>query len=886
VELTDGWTMREALGETWRWHVGQSVAAGNSVSAAVEGARSVPGWIPARVPGSVVEDLARAGEVPDPRAGLNSRAAEWVAERSWVHRRRVDVPPRRPGERVVLEFDGVDPAATIWWDGELIGETAGPYRPLRIDLDSGVGVGGPGSRTLPGPHTLAVVVQPAPASEPQVGRTERVRRLAPRMGYGWDFCPPLRHQGIWKAVRMVVSELTVDSVVVHSRLGDGSASGEVDVTACVSGGTGARYEVTVGRDGRVVARESGVVTASARAEPGSAAAALHVRLTVDSPQLWWPNGLGAHPLYTVTIRVARDAGPAGSEADAATAGVPIVVEREVGFRHLSFETNPGSPSGALAYTAVVNGQPVSLVGWNWVPGDALYGALPIERVRHLLDLAERSGARLLRVWGGGLIETEAFYAECDRRGLLVWQEFSQSSSGMQSAPATDEAFLAQARSDARVVVPTLVHHPSLAIWGGGNELDEDGIPLDEARSPVLAVLRDTVAELDPGRHWLPTSPTGPEFHNRLDRILAAPEGQHDVHGPWEHQGLVEHHTLYNAGTSLAHTEFGVEGMTNLRSLERLIPGGEQWPPDRSNPYYRHLGEWWNNAELVQRTFGGGIDNVAEMIRASQFLQATGLQYAVEADRRRSPRCSMVLPWQLNESYPNAWCTSAVDFLGGTKSAFDAVTRAFQPERATIRVACTAWAGRSRLLAEAWVWAERGELATSRVTLKALDLYGNVIAETACSPGPVSAPQRAVTLEVDPSAFAPGSDLFVWEVVWTGADGRTIDRDLMVGTLAEDLGSLRRLDAEVDVRVRAAGDAWTVSISHLSGPVAVGVRLVDARAADEPGWVICANDPRPLLPGEQREIEVMWTGGDPGARCLALDGWHRRSNGRLVPADAS
>ena len=133
----------------------------------------------------------------------------------------------------------------------------------------------------------------------------------------------------------------------------------------------------------------------------------------------------------------------------------------------------------------------------------------------------------------------------------------------------------------------LAGHPSLALWCGGNELWGDD------STPVLAALRDVVRELDPGRAWLATSPTGPNH-------------DHDVHGPWEHQGLRAHYAHYDTRTSLLHSEFGVQGMTNRRALERLVDEEHRWPADRSNPVYEHLGAWWNNAALVQDLFGGRI----------------------------------------------------------------------------------------------------------------------------------------------------------------------------------------------------------------------------------------------------------------------------------------
>lgn len=439
---------------------------------------------------------------------------------------------------------------------------------------------------------------------------------------------------------------------------------------------------------------------------------------------------------------------------------------------------------------------------------------------------------------------------------------------MQSAPSTDPTFVALMRSEAEAIVPTRAHHPSLLVWGGGNELDEYGVPLDDERSPVLAALHTVVAELDPGRAWLPTSPTGPEFHNRLDRIRANPLGQHDVHGPWEHQGLEAHYTLANAGTSLAHTEFGVEGMTNLRSLEALIPEGDRWPADRTNAVYRHLGEWWNNATQVAELFGGRPTGLAELNRASQLLQAAGLQYSVEADRRRAPRCSMVLPWQLNESYPNAWCTSALDFHGDPKPAYFAVSRAFAERRVTLRVDRAAWHGHATARVEAWLWAEQPVSAGSVLVLAARGLDGTVFAQERFDVQEVSGPTVCAALSVATSELP---DIFVWEAEWfdaTDTRGSTIDVERMLATTTADFGAL--FDVPPTTLETVADDEGML-VRNVGTIAAVTLRIVDPRPAGAHGWLVTDGDTRPLFPGEERRFAVRWV--ESSASPVLLEGWN-------------
>jgi beta-mannosidase len=407
------------------------------------------------------------------------------------------------------------------------------------------------------------------------------------------------------------------------------------------------------------------------------------------------------------------------------------------------------------------------------------------------------------VWGGGVIESDEFYSLCDRLGLLVWQEFSQSSSGFESTPSDDPEFVAQLAADAREIVPRLKHHPSLLAWCGGNELAwPDGEPIDE-RSPAIATLAETVRELDPGRVWLPTSPTGPQ-------------GRYDMHGPWEHQGLRAHYEHYDSRENLIHSEFGVEGMTNRRALEELVAPEHRWPPDRSNAVYGHLGAWWNNAPLVQESFGGRIADVETMRRASQWLQYDGLRYAVEANMRRAWRSSGVLPWQLNESFPNAWCTAAVDWHGEPKPAYWGVARAYRGAPSAQFATC-AWGGLGEVRA--------------RVTAPArlVDLDGRVVAEG----------DEEVAAQLDAFAY----DVFLLDL---GANRYVMSRTESLAPLLDLPPTSLSL---ADGVLRNTGEV-----------AAVGVVL----EADD-RWAVFPDNVLDLLPGEER---------DAGAATRA-EGWNAR-----------
>ena len=842
VVLDGDWERRDFLDEAWRWsdalrRTEDSATDGPPAQAGISG-----GWRPARVPGSLIDDAWRAGEIPNPYVDRNSLAAEWLPQRTWLYRRAFGVPAEAP-PNAALRFDGLDPGGTVFLDGEEVGRHAGMFVPLEIDLQDRLR---PGSR-----HDLVVVVEPAPSMPSQVGRTELARHHRSRMGYGWDFCPRMINTGIWRSVCL---ELRGDAWLGRPAIdvtleGRGPASVQVSVPV--------RGEA----DGaRVVARLFGpgdsreAASSTAPVVDGGAA----ILLRVNRVQRWWPNGSGDQPLYRLQLEL--------------EVGGTLLDRREtrIGFRTAALRLNAGAPEDALPYTLVVNGRPTWIRGWNWVPMDAAYGVpRPPGRLRHLVELLRRANVNLVRVWGGGLIESEAFYDACDEAGVVVWQEFAQSSSGVSNTPSDDPAFTDLMRREAESIVPLRAHHPSLAIWCGGNELaDADGCPLDE-RHPVLAVLHEVVRRSASGRAWLPTSPSGPRFDNSLAAVADDPSSLHDVHGPWEHQGLAEQHALADATTNLLHSEFGVEGMTNLATLRATVTQPGRWTADRSDPVLAHRGGWWNNRPFVERTFGGDL-SLEELERASQHLQADGLRTLIEGDRRRWPRNAGSLPWAFNEPFPNAWSNAAVDYFGVPKPAYHAVGEAYAPILAGVSFASQALDGAPELAVVAWVVNDTDDRLDGPLTLRLADSSGRCLDRQtlvlAVEPNAV-ATAPSLTLTVPPDA----ADLLVLDV--TLREHRT--RRLLSRT--DTLGPMRRLRAAtVDASVSTEGDRWNIRLENGGQVAAVEVRLLDARPVGWPersGAAYLDANGLTLMPDEARAIAVDWRGVSPEDRALRLAGWN-------------
>ncbi len=456
---------------------------------------------------------------------------------------------------------------------------------------------------------------------------------------------------------------------------------------------------------------------------------------------------------------------------------------------------------------------------------------------------------------------------------MVWQEFIQSSSGIDNNPSTSTDYVQPITEAAEQIVPRKRNHPSLAIWCGGNELSgEVEQPLDDSH-PVLESLKAVVKRLDPDRLWLPTSPSGRVFGNTLENITLDPSALHDVHGPWEYQGVTGQYDLYNRGSSLLHSEFGVEGITNLRTLNATLGKEHQWPVTLDNPYWFHRGAWWVKRPMWDRTFGE-LDSVEELVRATQFIQADGLRYALESDRRRKYHNSGTLPWQFNEPYPMAACTSAVDYFARPKPVYYAVARAYALMLVSARFPTQAWGEFERFDAEAWV-SNSHERSYSDVILRMclLGTRGDVYAERTetVSFGANCAVKLAALQE--PLPVIP-EDVFFLDLQLLDSDGVLLCQNHYAFSRSETLAPLLACPSTtLSISSQASESEQTVTLTDSGETAAMFVWLEDARDLTASGYAYFDDNYFCILPGESRTVTVTWKDVPASERRVEVSAWN-------------
>jgi len=621
------------------------------------------GPLEGRLPGSVQENLRREGILPDWHDGLKSRAVEWVEHRHWMF--ETDLPETE--EAPVFVAESLDYAGWVLVNRRVAGTFRGPHRPVEIDL-------APAWGREAGPRRLAIVFGTPPEVHGQVGYTSETRELKPRFNYSWDWCPRFVPAGARGTISLLSRpEHAVRLLGVRTELEADLKSARVVVRMELP----ARCEVGVSleREERQRPAEPAGPTAGEKKFAGSKGVNEFI-VDVTSPELWWANGQGEQVLYDLCIEV-RD----GSGA------VVRSFARTVGFKHVEWRACEGAPAGARPWICVVNGRALFLQGVNWTPARMAWQDATREEIDSLVGLYREMGCNLLRVWGGASLESGEFYHACDCAGLLVWQEFPLSSSGLDSVPPRDAEVIGALREVARHFVRARQHHASLLMWCGGNELQEgyeDGDwskrqPCDESH-PCLAAFAEVVAEEDPGRRSLPTSPSGPSFLGKRENFGKGVH--HHVHGPWglgDFQDMEDWRDYWTKDDALLRSEVGVPGCADLELLRRHAEGQPLWPLDTA--LWRHAANWWTQEPRMAAKFAHLPPDkaLAAYVEDTRREQAEGLAIAARACKARFPRCGGFIVWMGHDCFPCPSNTSVIDFARKPKPAWEALREVFRSQ---------------------------------------------------------------------------------------------------------------------------------------------------------------------------------------------------------------
>ena len=698
---------------------------------------------PARVPGCVHLDLVRAGVIPTLDWRDNEATQQWIDGEDWVYSRRFSLElGTLTAHRIELVCDGLDTLATVSINGAPVLEADNMFRVWRVDVLS---------LLRPGENKLEIAFH---STLPTIAQGQAQRRLREwniyfdrhagrgyvrkmACSYGWDWGPVAATAGIWKNICLErVRSARWQNVHIRQQHTPGSVVLQIGWESEGSG-TG-RFSLL--RRGRLIA------------ETSAAAVDGHAELYVAEPELWWPVDLGPQALYEFRATL--------TGADGAT----DVWERRIGVRSLRLVREPDASGETFFFE--VNGRAIFCKGSNWVPHRILLPEITRSALRRLLEDAAGAHMNMLRVWGGGIYESDDFYDLCDELGILVWQDFAFAC-GMY--PSWDEKFLANVEAEASDNVRRLRHHACLALWCGNNELEGDfagtaAYPWDVYGALFDELLPAVCARLDPDTPYWPGSPHTPVGL----RENSSDDGSGDAHHwsvffgrkPFEHQRKWRCRFL---------SEYGFQSFPELRTIESFTLPEERTLTSRIIDYHQrsevgnqtifsYLLEWFQPAH-----------EFADVLVLTQLTQALCVRYGAEHLRRLQPHCGGALYWQINDVWPCAsW--SSIDSFGRWKALHYDARRFFAPVLVSIEE--NLHTSRARIHVSNQLPAD----AALELRWQITDTDGAVLLENASSLTVPSQTGRYIA-DLDASPFLGRyhpHDLMIW--AWASHGGQVVSRN--------------------------------------------------------------------------------------------------------------
>jgi beta-mannosidase len=627
------------------------------------------------VPGSVHEALIRNGIIREPNIGLNANDCKWMETKEWWLIREFTVNADILSRRNFLRLDGVDLTSRIWLNGKTVGTTDNAFIGFRFDVSDSLKAGRNILVIRLDEGLESVRSKPLKFMERSWNREQPYRAWMrkPQYCYGWDWTLWLPTLGLWKGVCLESFE--------SARISDffvrlGPVSGPITAAESVSlivsteierfNKDSCRLECEILDDERGSRKQEHHVARGSVFVSGRTG---RLTLKIEQPKLWWPNGLGRPHLYHVILTLKDRSGK--------------ILDRKsirYGIRTVGFEERPLG-KGHKTFTFLVNDMQFFAKGANWVPADTILGRVSARKVRTLIDVASAAHANMLRVWGGGVYESEEFYDACDKNGLLVWQDFMFS---CMYYPSHDAGFRKNIEREAEQAIRRLRNRASLFGWAGNNEIQcmyqsvkkwhPDWNLVFYGEDIFEKILPGLTAKLDPDRIYRPGCPyggypsdsgiEGDQHTWRFTHVSGSP----DYLDLWKH---TEEETKFLS-------EFGVLGPAGIETLRKCISpealrvGSREWNL-HSNSYNLKL-----QTEILRKYFGPvKYWPLERYILAGQALQAELMRHIFEEFRSRKFTVSGALMWSLSDSFgTNGW--SLIDYYLRKKPAYHAFRRALSP----------------------------------------------------------------------------------------------------------------------------------------------------------------------------------------------------------------
>ncbi len=640
----------------------------------------VSGWLPVSVPGDVNSALVKAGRMPSPHFSDDAKACYWVSSKDWCYRLEFayDACSCSCGSVAELCLDGLDGFADIFLNGSKLGRAENAFRSYRFDVSKLLKAGSVNVLAIRFQAIDSVMRGPR-RDELKGWNNWRALMRKPQFNFGWDWALPLPSIGIAGGVR----------IERH----DGRRLMDVSVQPRISGRLDFKFEASSS-----AARSGYELAVRVKGHGNDISKRLkldcvrsYVSVSLEDPQLWWPSGMGAQPLYDYSVEMLCD----GTAVDSRKGRAGL---REVAILEEPFTEDAGR---GISFWLQVNGERVFSKGGNWIPTELWPADSTDEQLLYYLRKTAEANFNMLRVWGGGIYEKDLFYELCDELGIMVWQDFMFAGAGYPLSLLREEI-----AAEAQEQIRRLRSHPCICLWCGCNEdvyswklpsqesrnpssdelpVSKDGASLEVDRvhdDPQLytMMLRGLVSRFGLGVPYVESSP---QAHDDSGNSLSSGNSHQSSwkFALFETDGHYERWRAHFDRTCSFDSEFCIQGPSDARTIKSFLPEGHHWPPDELWTYHIQRGHadlpHWEQHMMIGEACFGKIDDLQAYVKYGQAVHVEQMRAEFECARRDRPNNGGTMMWMLNDCWPTSnW--SIIDYFRRPKPCYYAAKRACAP----------------------------------------------------------------------------------------------------------------------------------------------------------------------------------------------------------------
>lgn len=593
-----------------------------------------------KVPSDNYTQLLELGVIPDPYYKDNEKLVEWVGREDWSYEKTFTLTDTDLNNRkILLVCKALDTICEIYVNSRLAGKGENAHLKYEFDIKPFVKAG---ENTLKidfkSPVPLAEKLQTEKPLPKNCNGTDGIAYIRkPHCHFGWDWGPHIPLSGITDDISVICFDNRLADVEIKQIHENGKVIVKINP---VVDGEGEVYSKLICPDGTELPIEGN-------------------EILIENPELWWTKELSGkeeQPLYMVTATLDD-----------------TEITKKIGLRTIRLDRSADEFGSNFCF--YLNEVPIFAKGANWIIPDSLMGRTTTATYDYYINSALEANFNMLRIWGGAYYAPDYFYEQCDEKGLLIWQDFMFA---CLMYPFYEEDFTNNVLKEIEYNVKRINSHPSLAMWGGNNEIETMFSYMPEAMKIVqwykkffYEILADFVKKLDPDTPYIPTSPIGESFRKG---VTGDDHGDTHMWNVWHGQKPLNY---YRSRPTRFCSEFGLESLPSMDAIRQFTE--EKDYNITSEIFNAHQKCKSGNRKMLFYLLEKYYEprNFEDMIYMTNLIQKECIADATEHWRRHRERCNGSLFWQFNDCW-QAPSWSSVDFTGKWKALQYASRHFFEP----------------------------------------------------------------------------------------------------------------------------------------------------------------------------------------------------------------